>query len=47
MNIIRIGKNRYKHNYYLVDDDLLRTGGVTKTLNDESILPTDVQSSEM
>lgn len=32
---------------YLVDDDLLLTGGVTKTLKDESILATDVQSSRM
>jgi len=30
-----------------VDDDLLLTGGVTKTLKEESILPTEVQSSEI
>lgn len=29
-----------------MDDDLLLTGGVTKTLKEESILPTEVQSSE-
>jgi len=32
---------------YLVLDDLLRTGGVTKTLNDESTLATEAQSSEI
>lgn len=32
---------------YLVLDDLLLTGGVTKTLKEESTLATEVQSSEM
>lgn len=32
---------------YLVDDDLLLTGGVTKALKEESILATEVQSSKI
>lgn len=30
-----------------LEDDLLLTGGVTKTLKEESILATEVQSSEI
>jgi len=30
-----------------VDEDLLLTGGVTKTVKEESILPIEVQSSEI